>query len=96
VACGSEKRTVGTGLFGLIVNIAVTAYKGKSALTIASPFSIIGAILRELAAVENLERCAELQGINIDELRRQREQLQHEVEELNRQLQQQQQSQGAH
>jgi len=44
--------------------------------------------------VENLERCLELQGINVDELRRQREQLQHEVEQLQRALEQQQ--QGAH
>ena len=95
MACGSEKRTVGTGLFGLVVNIAVTLYKGRRALTIANPFSILGGILRELAAVENLERCAELQGINIDELRRQREQLQHEVEQLQRALEQQQQ-QGTH
>lgn len=96
MACGSEKRTVATGLFGLIANIAFTLYKGKNALTAATPFSLLGGILRELAAVENLERCAELQGIDIDELRRQREQLQHEVETLQRALEQQQSQQGAH
>lgn len=96
MACGSEKRTVGTGLFGLVVNIAVTFYRGKAALTAATPFSLLGGILRALAAVENMERCAELQGINVDELRRQREQLQHEVETLQRALEQQQSQQGAH
>jgi TolA-binding protein len=99
VACGTAKGTVGTSLFGLILNVGFTVFKGKNALSIASPFSILGAILRALAAVENLEQCAELQGINVDELRRQREHLQREVEELQRTLdqqQQQQQQQGAH
>jgi hypothetical protein len=90
VACNSEKKTVGTGLFGLIANIGITIYKGtQRTLTVANPFSLLGAILRELAALENLERCMELQGLDVDRLRQQREQLQREVEELNRKLEQQ-------
>lgn len=64
-------------------------WAGKSALTIASPFAVIGAILRLIAAYENLEQCAELQGLHVDKLREQRQKLQQEVEELQRQVDQQ-------
>ena len=84
MACGAEKRAVGTGLFGLVVNIGVKLYQGKKALSVASPFSVLGGILRELAAVENLETCMELQGMDVERLRQERARLQREVEELQR------------
>lgn len=93
MACGAEKRTAGIGLAGLIGNIGKTVWAGKSALTLASPFALLGALLRLIAAYENMEQCAEAEGKNVDQLREQRQKLQQEVDELHRQLEQQQQQQ---
>lgn len=82
MACSGEKATAGVGLFGLIGNIAFQIYKGKSAISIASPLSLLGALLRGLAAHQNLEDCLELQGVDVTALRARREQLQREVERL--------------
>lgn len=89
MACASEKTTAGAGLFGLIGNVVFQIYKGKAGLSIATPFSVLGAILRGLAAAENLETCLELQGVDVSTLRERRQQLQREVEDLQRIVSQQ-------
>lgn len=84
MACAGEKATAGFGLFGVIGNVLFTLYKGKAGFTIASPVSVLAAILRGLAAAQNLEDCLALEGVDVTALRARREQLQREVEQLQR------------
>jgi TolA-binding protein len=83
--CGAEKGQVATSFTGVVGNVVAAGFK----LTIASPFNFVGAVMRLIAGIQNLEMCAELQGYNVEQMRQQREQLQREVDQLQRQLQQQ-------
>jgi len=80
--CTAEKVGVGTGFGGITGQIVVVAW--KNAIKITNVASFIAAVLRFLAALENLEMCAEANGVNIDQLRERRAQLQREVEDLRR------------
>ncbi len=83
MVCGSEKRGVQTKFGAFTAGLIASA---GNAITLTSVTGWIAAALRLLGAMDELKRCAELQEMDVETLRREVDELQREVDQIKRQV----------